>query len=83
MKTILIILSIFILGYGFEYDSTGAGIPIMIIHNRAYGMVIDTSYEVCCAHWGTKLGHWVRHYGKEPDFYPVELGYIVKRRYFK
>lgn len=83
MKKILIILSILTIGYGFEYDSTGAGIPIVIIHNRAYGLTVDTTYEVCGAYWKTCGGYWVRHYGKDATYYPIELGYVVKRRYLK
>ena len=45
MKTILIILSIFILGYAWERDTTG--IPIIIVQNRFDNMWSDTLKDTC------------------------------------
>lgn len=49
MKTILLILSIFILGHGFEHDTSG--IPIIIVNNRFDNAWSDTIRDTClCFH---------------------------------
>ena len=82
-----LIVFIMLLSYAicnaFECDTTGAGIPIMITKDNAFGLTKDTTYHVCRCFWKLKHGFSVGYYGEDDIFYPYECGWNIKRRKLK
>jgi len=76
MKTILLILSIFIMGYAFEYDSTG--IPILIIEKRFDNFWSDTTRDTCICYHIADGKNWKIVYEKYETRLPYPQYLIVR-----